>query len=103
MADILQTSPRTEADQKWIWEISVKDRPCFAFMVADLKNKNKNPTTNHELMWAFAAKAASGAQGTRLAEWMFPLKPTKKTGGSEKRVSCRTGKHSGMGEPNRME
>lgn len=53
-------------------------------------------------MWEFAGKATSGAQGTRLAEWMFPLKPTKKAGGSEKRVSCRMGKHRGMSGANRM-
>ena len=80
----------------------MKDRPRFAFMVADLKKK-KNPTTKHELMWEFAGKAASGAQGTWLAEWMSPLKSTKNAGGSEKRVSCRTGKHSGTSGPNRME
>ena len=43
-------------------------------------------------MWAFAGKAESRAQGTRLAEWMFSLKPAKKTRGSRKKASCRTGK-----------
>ena len=70
----------------------MKDRPHFAFTVSDLKKKKKKPTTKHELMWAFAGKAASRAQGTRLAEWMFSLKPAKKTRGSGKRASCRTGK-----------
>lgn len=49
----------------------MKDRPRFAFTGVDLKKRSL--TTKHEIMWAFAGQAASGAPGTRLAGWMFPL------------------------------
>jgi len=81
----------------------MKDRPRFAFTVADLKKKTKQTLPqNMSSCGNLLERRQAGAQGTRLAEWMFPLKPTKKAGGSEKRVSCRMGKHRGMSGANRM-
>lgn len=75
-AEILLTPLRMEADQEWIWELSNERQALFCLhglLTFFFWKKKKSQTTKHELMWAFAGKAACRTRGTRFAEWMFPL------------------------------
>ena len=102
VADILQTPPRIEADQKRIWEISNERQASLCLHGFWLKKKKKNLPQNMSSCGHLLERRKAGPRGHGLQNGCFHWNQQRKPGALERRLRAGRG-NSGMSGPHGTE